>query len=259
MDAARPDPEAMKTPQTRLALVLTTVIAAASAASLAHAGVRLDGAPLRAPAKLDCPAESGDLARTAQAPDGQWCDYAGPRGETVRLRLAPLNGQTPSQALAPARAQLHALVPVYRDKIPLNYGDGPGNRADVDVPFVHVHADGERSDVRLFGIFHIVGHDRDHSLDSDAEGGRKHAAVHAGLRGAEVIADEVGRSNASLVYVLAGSHRYSSGYRAAGYVAKGPVAGPLVVAEFRSPMNNHRDSDGGHLDIDRLLDRNLDR
>ena len=26
-----------------------------------------------------------------------------------------------------------------------------------------------------------------------------------------------------------------------------------------SPMNNHRDNDGGHLDIDRLIDRNLDR
>lgn len=242
----------------RKVLSLITVAAALSAASLAHADVRIDGAPLRVPAKLDCPAETGDLARTAQSPDGQSCDYAGPRGEIVRLRLAPLNGQTPSQALAPTRAQLHALVPVYRDKIPLDYGDGPGNRADVDVPFVHVHSDGERSDVRLFGIFHIVGHDHDH--DGDAEAGhRKHAAVHAGLHGAEVIADEVGRTNASLVYVLAGAHRHRSGYRAAGYIAKGPVTGPLVVAEFRSPGNNHRDSDGGHLDIDRLIDRNLDR
>jgi hypothetical protein len=243
----------------RKVLSLITVAVAVSVAGLAHAGVRVDGPPLRAPAKLDCPAETGDLARTAQSPDGQWCDYAGPRGEIVRLRLAPLNGQTPSQALAPTRTQLHALVPVYRDKTPLSYGDGPGNRADVDVPFVHVHSNGDKSDVRLFGIFHIVGHDHDRDADINADGGRKHAAVRAGLRGAEVIADEIGRTNASLVYVLAGGHRYSSGYRAAGYIAKGPAAGPLVVAEFRSPMNNHRDNDGGHLDIDRLIDRNLDR
>jgi hypothetical protein len=83
--------------------------------------------------------------------------------------------------------------------------------------------------------------------------------VHAGLSGAEVVADEIGRNNASLVYVLAGSHRHASGYRAVGYVAKGPVTGPLVVAEFRSPVNDHRDNDGGHIDLDRLIDRNLDR
>jgi hypothetical protein len=237
--------------------LLTVAVAAASIASLAHAGVRPDGPPLRAPARLDCPAESGDLTRTAQSPDGQWCDYDGRRGETVRLRLAPLNGLTPSAALAPTRAQLHALVPVYRKAIAVSDSDGPGERADVDVPFVHVHKNGDRSDVRLFGIFHIVGHDHDTDLDMDH--GRKHTAVHAGLGGAEVIADEVGRSNASLVYVLAGSHRHPSGYRAVGYVAKGPVTGPLVVAEFRSPENGHRENDGGHLDIDRLIDRNLDR
>lgn len=244
----------------RRALSLVAAAAlAASAAGLAHAGVRPDGAPLRVPAKLDCPADAGDLSRTAQSPDGQWCDYAGPRGEMVRLRLAPLNGQTPSQALAPTRAQLHALAPVYRNATPVNYGERPGDTADVSVPFVHVHSDGDRADVRLFGIFHIVGRDHDHDADVDRDHVRKHAVVHAGLRGAEVVADEIGRSNASLVYVLAGSHRYASGYRAVGYIAKGPVTGPLVVAEFRSPVNSHRDSDGGHDDIDRLIDRNLDR
>lgn len=231
-------------------------VAMASAASLAHAGVRPDGPPLRAPAKLDCPAETGDLTRTAQSPDGQWCDYAGQRGETVRLRLLPLNGQTPSEALAPTRAQLHALAPVYRTAMPANYS-GTGDSADVNVPFVHVHKDGDRADVRLFGIFHIVGHD--HDADVDRNRGQEHTSVRAGLRGAEVVADKIGRSNASLVYVLAGSHRYSSGYRAVGYVAKGPVTGPLVVAEFRSPVNSHRDNDGGHLDLDRLIDRQLER
>ena len=242
----------------RKILSLVTVALAGSIASLAHAGVRPDGPPLRVAAKLDCPAETSDLTRTAQSPDGQWCDYAGRRGETVRLRIAPVApGQTPSETLAATRAQLHALAPVYRDAIPADDKDGPGDRADVDVPFVHVHANGEQADVRLFGIFHIVS--RDHDADIDVGHGRKHTAVHAGLRGAEVIADEVGKSNASLVYVLAGNHRYSSGYQAVGYIAKGPVSGPLVVAEFRSPVNSHRDSDGGHYDIDRLIDRNLSR
>jgi hypothetical protein len=172
----------------------------------------------------------------------------------VRLRLTPLNGQTPSEALAPVRTQLHGLVPVYRNATPVNYSGG--DSADVNVPFVHVHKDGDRADVRLFGIFHIVGHDHDSSFDRDH--GQEHTTVRAGIRGAEVVADKVGRSNASLVYVLAGNHRYSSGYRAVGYVAKGPVTGPLVVAEFRSPVNSHRDNDSGHLDLDRLIDRQLD-
>lgn len=240
-------------------VLLAAVCAVGSAATIAHAGIRPDGPPLHAPSKLDCPLEAGDLARTAQSPDGQWCDYAAPRGETVRLRLVPLNGQTPSLALAPTRAQLHALAPVYRNVMPVNYSDRRGDSADVNVPFVHVHKDGDRADVRLFGIFHIVGHDSDHGADSGAERAREHALVRAGFSGAEVVADKIGRANASLVYVLAGSHRYASGYRAVGYVAKGPVTGPLVVAEFRSPVNSHRDTDDGHLDLDRLIERQLDR
>ena len=240
-------------------LLFTAVTLAAFVSTAADAGVRLDGPPLRAPAKLDCPTDNGDLIRTAQSPDGQWCDYAGRQGETVRLRLTPLNGQTPSAALEPVRAQLHALVPVYRKATPVTYGDGSGDSADVNVPFVRVHADGDRADVRLFGIFHIVDKDHDRSHDGDGDRVRKHATVHAGLRGAEVVADEVGRNNVSLVYVLAGGHRYASGYRAVGYIAKGPVTGPLVVAEFRSPENSHRDNDGGHDDIDRLIDHNLER
>jgi len=241
-------------PKAMLRLAALSAVAVA-AATLAHAEVRPDGPALRAPAKLDCPAASADLTRTAQSPDGQWCDYAGQHGETVRLRLTPLNGQTPTEALAPLRVQLHGLVPVYRTATPVNYS--AGDTADVNVPFVHVHKDGDRSEVRLFGIFHIVDHDHDSDVDKDR--GHEHTAVRAGLRGAEVVADKVGRNNASLVYVLAGNHRYSSGYRAAGYVAKGPVTGPLVVAEFRSPVNSHRDNDTGHLDLDRLIDRQLDR
>ncbi len=242
----------MRRSLTLAALALT----AAGAASAVQAYVLPDGPPLRAAATLDCPASQGDLIRTAKSPDGQWCDYSGRRGETVRLRLAAVHGQTPSEALAATRAQLHALVPVYRDPIPVSYAEGTGDRADVDVPFVHVHADGDQADVRLFGI-HINARGRGDDTDVDIGHGHKHSVVHAGLRGAEVMADEIGRSNVSLVYVLAANHREPSGFRAAGYVARGPVTGPLVVAEFRSPVKSHTDGEGDHGDIDRLIDRNL--
>lgn len=231
--------------------------ALASAATAVHAGPSSDGPPLRVAATLDCPAAEGSLTRTAQAPDGQSCEYRGSRGDTVSLRLVALHGRTPSEALGPMRADLHALVPVYPESPPARDDDDQaGDRADVDLPFIHVHAIGDQADVRLFGI-RISS--RGHDADVDVGHGHRRSVVHAGMRGAEVIADDVGRNNASLVYVLAANRREESGYRAVGYVAKGPVTGPLVVGEFRSRDKRHESADGDHGDIGRLIDRNLKR
>jgi hypothetical protein len=209
----------------------------------------------KVPATLDCPATEGSLNRVAQSPDGQWCDYQGRRGDWVRVRIQLLGGRSPSEALAPERAELHTLVPVYRDPLP-DVDDGEGDRADVDLPFLHVHAVGDRADVRLFGI-HVSS--QGDNADIKANLGHKHSVVHAGMRGAEITADDVGRVNASLVYVLAANKREPSGYRAVGYVAKGPVSGPLVVAEFRSHDRGREPRDGDHGDIGRLVDRNIRR
>ena len=46
---------------------------------------------------------------------------------------------------------------------------------------------------------------------------------------------------------------------ASSSVSNSTSTGPLVVAEFRSPVNSHRDNDSGHLDLDRLIDRNFDQ
>ncbi|HEY0438178.1 MAG TPA: hypothetical protein VGC92_16170 [Phenylobacterium sp.] len=237
-------------------------LAAAAAATLALtptlalAGADYEGPAWKVAATLDCPAGVGDLTRVSQSPDGQWCDYEGRRGDTVRLRILPLGGRSPSEALAPARAALHDLVPVYREPIPASYGGEQGDRADVDLPFLHVHAVGDRADVRLFGI-HVAS--QGDNADVKVGFGHKHSVVHAGLKGAEVVADDVGRTNASLVYVLAANRREPSGYRAVGYVAKGPVSGPMVVAEFRSRDKGHEHTDGDHGDIGRLIDRNIRR
>jgi hypothetical protein len=227
-----------------------------AAAVPAQAGVSVNGTPLKVATRLDCPAIEGRLTRVAQAADGQSCDYQGRDGDTVRLSIAPLHGRSPSEALAPMRADLHALVPVYREPTPVSYSDEPGDRADVDLPFLHVHAAGDSADVRLFGI-HI--HDHGDRTDVNVDHGHKRSIVHAGMHGAEVVAEDVGRSNASLVYVLAANHHTPSGLRAAGYIAKGPVTGPLVVAEFRSAHDHHGGYDHGDSDVDRLIDRNLDR
>jgi hypothetical protein len=77
------------------------------------------------------------------------------------------------------------------------------------------------------------------------------------LRGAQVTSEEIDRTNAELIYVLAADRRMPSGYWTVGYVAKGPANGPLVKAEFRTTQKNRRIRDGDHGDLGRLLDRNV--
>jgi len=238
----------------RLSGLLAVLAMAASAATAASAGkVSIDSAPLRTPAVLDCPVSEGALTRTFRAVDGGTCDYQGPAGEWVRLSLIDLNGRSASEVLAPSKAALYALAPVY-DPPAANLGDEAGEVTKVDLPFIHVRTVGDRADVKLFGIkIHADGDNTDVNLSR----GRKHTVVRAGLKGAQVTSEEIGRTNASLLYVLAADRRMPSGYWTVGYVAKGPVNGPLVKAEFRTTRKKNKVREGDHGDVGRLIDRNL--
>jgi hypothetical protein len=221
--------------------------------------------PLRQVTALDCPMTEGTLTRTGQAADGASCDYVSKRGETVRLSLVALDGRSAGEALEPMKAELRALAPVAWAPVPPVARDEPGEHANIDLPFFHVHTAGEHSDVRIFGV--KVHADGDNA-EVHTNLGLKHTVVHAGPRGAEVTAEDTAGPNASLVYVLASDRPAPSGYRVVGYIARGPASGPLVVGEFRSrdkrgddheridghgePGEHHDDGD-----IGRLIDRNL--
>jgi hypothetical protein len=158
--------------------------------------------------------------------------------------------------MAAAKAELYALAPVYDPPAQTLGVDRPGERTDVDLPFIHVHTVGDSADVKLFGIrIHSEGD----NTDVDVGRGRENTVVRAGLRGAQVTSEEIGRTNASLVYVLAAERRMPSGYRTVGYVAKGPVKGPLVKAEFRTTQKRTRSGEAGHDhgDVGRLIERNV--
>jgi hypothetical protein len=226
------------------ALRVSALALSAGVSTAAYAGV----------AALDCPAREGALTRVAQAPDGRSCDYQGEAGETVRLKLVPLEGRSASEAMAPTKAELHALVPVYARSVPAVDSDQPGDRADIDLPFFHVHTVGDRTDVKMFGV---KIRSEGENADVNVGHGHRRAVVHAGREGAEVSAEDVGRTNTSLVYVLAADKRAPSGYWTVGYVAKGPAAGPLVVGEFRATTKRHSHNAGDHGDIGRLIDRNV--
>jgi hypothetical protein len=237
----------------------------ACAPTVQYEGVEMSGAghaPLKHLAALDCPAVQGELTRTAEAPDGRWCDYSGRDGRWVRLRLLDLDGRSAQEALEPTKAALRELVPMSGHAVVAVKSDGSGrDRADIDLPFFHVHTDGDRADVNIFGI--KVKADGPYA-DVKTDVGLKNTRVHAGPEGAEVTAEDVGGRNASFVYVLAAKKRAPSGWAAVGYVAKGPADGPLVVGEFRSPRgedaeDRHHDDRtyGDHGDLDRLIARNL--
>lgn len=220
-----------------------------------HEVSRLGAAPLRARAALDCPAQEGELVRTAQAADGQSCAYER-RGETIVLRLLALDGRTAQEALAPTQAELRVLAPFKAAPLTPLAKDEVGDRADIDLPFFHVHTVGDRAEVKVFGI-------KVHSEGDNAEvhvgGARKHTVVHAGPDGAEIVSEDLGKTNAELVYVLAADKPAASGYRAVGYIAKGPAKGPLVVGEFRATdgdREGHEDREHSG-DLGRLIDRNL--
>jgi hypothetical protein len=222
------------------------------------------GAPLRALAVLDCPTTEGQLTRVSRSDDGRTCGYEGPIGESVWLKLVPLEGRSATDVLEPARAELRMLVPVTLARVEPVAKDEPGEHTNIDLPFFHIHTAGDHADLKVFGVKVVSA---GQNADVKTHLGGVHTIVHASPDGAEVITEDVGRTNASLVYVLASEKRAPSGYRAVGYVARGPAAGPLVVGEFRAPgsaqatyHSDVRSGFRGHVDngdLDRLIDLNL--
>lgn len=222
-----------------------------------HMSVSADsGSPLKVVSTLDCPASEGALTRTAQATDGKSCDYRGPNDEAVHLSLVALDGKSPMDAMAPLKDELKALVPAPADDGPVKVEaskDEGGDRAKIDLPFFHIDAHGDKADMKIFGT---TVHANGKNAEVHTNIGLKNAVVHAGPGGAEVTAEDVGKTNTSMVYVLAGDSSNPSGYGAVGYIARGPKDGPLVVGQFKTKTDRHHGKDE-HDDINRLIDRNV--
>ena len=91
-----------------------------------------DDKAMRVVTQLVCPDHQGDLTRVRTAPDGQSCDYAGPRGALVTLSLVKLkSGEAPDAVLKPLENQLAALMPTAMAKLAKdNNSDSPRAEAD---------------------------------------------------------------------------------------------------------------------------------
>jgi hypothetical protein len=213
-----------------------------------------DGTPLKTVATLDCPQTQGALNRTAQAADGKSCDYQGPGDETVHLSLVALDGKSATDALSPIKTDMQALVPPPATgavNVEASKDEG-GDRAKVDLPFFHVDAQGDKADVKIFGT---TIHANGKNAEVHTNVGLKNTVVHAGPGGAEVVAENVGKTNASMVYILAGDNAGPDGYKVAGYIARGPKDGPLVVGAFKAKDGHHHNDENS--DVGRLIDRNV--
>jgi hypothetical protein len=81
-------------------------------------GDRQATSALRAVTQLECPDHQGPLTRVRIAADGLSCDYAGPKGAEVTLRLVKLDDDQGAQnVLSGLERELNALIPTVAAKI----------------------------------------------------------------------------------------------------------------------------------------------
>ncbi len=99
--------------------------------------------PLKVVTQLECPEHQGALTRISTAVDGNSCDYAGPQGSQVRLRLVKLErGQAPEDALKPIEAELNALMPGVAVKLAKpDDAEAAATRAETDADKAEVAAE----------------------------------------------------------------------------------------------------------------------
>jgi hypothetical protein len=225
--------------------------------------------------RLDCPETSGDLMRSGVAADGMSCTYTGPNDETVSLQLTPLAGAAPQAVLTRFETQLKGdagLADVAPPTPPpppappkasakawdagaakhsdddddkddddksdtaASADDSDGGHTKIDLPGVHIATDGDKADVQLPGLsIHANGDNAQVQA-----GWWGHKATIESHDGATTI--RVGHADGSGVdamLILTSDSPGPAGYRAVGYVAKGPPAGPLVIATFKTKSENH--------------------
>ncbi len=180
--------------------------------------------PMAVAATLTCPPRQGDLNRTAQASDGQSCDYAGPGGESVSLQRLALNGKDAATALGPTEAALRPLIAPHTPGTASAEDDGApasgaaaadndwdaGDRAKIDLPGVHI----ERPRRQGRGQRLRRPRQRRRPFQRQRQCRRRAAtprSTHAGPDGAVIRARDISGDNATLAFILASNRPSPSG------------------------------------------------
>lgn len=190
---------------------------------------------MKAVTTLDCPTTQGDLTRQSAAADGRSCVYSAPDGGQVTLQLIALNGASADAALAPLEASLRTEVPTASSG---DNGGGPGQgRVDIDLPGIHIHASGHDADTGDGQVKIIGGHGAGagNVTVGDGSGG---VQIEAKRQGAEVRINDA-RGGIRRDFILATDTAGPHGYKVAGYEARGPEGGPVVVASMLAKSDDH--------------------
>jgi hypothetical protein len=205
-------------------------------------------APLRVVTRLDCPDEVNDLTLKSQTGDGKSCVYADSAGTVVDVRLMALTSGNAMAVLQPLEAELKSELPVGQNGAGAGAADkgGDKDRVDIDLPGVHIHANGDSGAHVDGGGVKIQANDAGAHVEArEASAARSGAGapgvtINAGDNGAEIRVNEPGagyRSSFLLASDSAGPH----GYKFVGYEARGPLSGPLVVASVKAKDEDHDD------------------
>lgn len=282
----------------RLQSLIVTGVAAASVLALtacnpAKIGEHRNERPMVAAVRLDCPDRQGDLTRVSVAGDGRSCAYTGDAGEQVTLQLIALNAK-PAQAVlaeleaelkqgaaspsaletanqdgssaapaanpSPAGGDVAAATDAAGDQAKANAGsdsdENDREEAHVNLPGLHINTRGDRAEINMPGV-HINADGGKARVNVDRPGGRL-LSINADEQGAEIRTGDITARNVNATYLLASKEGGKLGDRAVGYVARGPVTGPLVVGVVKSHGFRESHDDLLHA-VRRLVRRNVQR
>ena len=259
------------------AMLMTICLAALVAACDSEPPIRISrdsgseassaGGPLRVVDTLQCPQTHEVLTRRGgPAADGRSCEYTGPRGSQVTLRLVTLDGEGLA-ALDALEAEVQAILPSAMERVgganavaaadasanaSASASAGNGDSVAVQVPGVTIEAEGENATVRIPGI--SIDTDGGQSsvriggfnIRSDETGDHVDIRTHSEavrIRAHEEAAEIRTRDTSEGVratYILVDERGSDLGWRLVGYEARGPEGGPVVVAVVRS-KDRHED------------------
>ncbi|MBN9319696.1 MAG: hypothetical protein J0I28_08445 [Caulobacterales bacterium] len=208
--------------------------------------------------RLDCPETQGDLRRLSAAADGKTCSYAAKDQAEVELRLVATSGDE-SAALAPIETELRALIPqpaTLKAPAPDSGLHVEGDdKSHIRLPGLSIDSDGDRAQIHVGGI-HIDGeHDRANISISQKRGGEFNIQADDGNATIRQTRDNERGVRRSVIFAT--ETPTAAGFRVAGYEARGPKAGPLVVAVVRSKGKG--DTDYVFKDMKSLVARNAGR
>lgn len=192
--------------------------------------------------RLTCPEREGPLTRTAAAADGSSCTYAGEGAADIQLQLVKLEGRSATEVLEGYETSLAELVPADGpDEFDIDVdADEDGDQAHVRLPGVSIDADGERASVRVGNAISIDADGANEVVRIRSNDETVNVRANGGGR-AEITADTGMNGAVRSTYILAAENPGPSGYRLAGYEARGAAGGPMVLAVVKAKQRENRD------------------